>query len=192
MLVTAGLLLGIGVVMRPHFGLRLHRSSTAVDEQRFLAAVHAELRAGASLRWALADAAAAQDSPILAATRRLAAAGAPIQEVADVLRSLPVNGRRLATAIEVVAISGGRSANLFLRLADRAAADADLARQRRTLTTQARMSALVVGGMPILWMAFGGLGRLQLLVESGAAAVAVVGVMLEGVGVLLVWRMAVS
>jgi Flp pilus assembly protein TadB len=115
-----------------------------------------------------------------------------MEELADSLRRLPGNGERIGAAIEVAMLSGGRSADVFLRLADRAATDADVARQRRTLTTQARLSALVVGGMPLLWLVFGGVGRMQSLVAAGATAVVVVGLAMELVGALLVWRLAAA
>lgn len=169
---------------------RFRRRRPRVDEQRYLAAVHGELRAGASLRQALADAALGQDCPPLPATRRLALAGAPIERLAESLRRLPGNGRRIGAAIEVAGLSGGRSADVFLGLANRAAAQADLERQQKILTTQARVSALVVGGLPLLWLAFGGVGRLQALVQAGAGAVALVGFAMETVGALLVWRLA--
>lgn len=191
MFVTLAFVVGLAVVAGRWPVFRL-RQPPGVDEQRFLAAVHSELRAGASLRWAIADAAAGESDGGLAKARRLALAGAPITELATSLRQLPENGRRIAAAIEVAALSGGRSADLFLRLADHAATASDVARQQRTLTTQARMSAMVVGGLPLVWLVFGGVGRIHGLVEQGAGLVAVAGLALEALGSLLVWRLAVS
>ncbi len=168
--------------------LRVRRSQQ-VDEQQYFAAVHAELRAGASIREALAEAASGQ-GPTLAGVRRLARSGASLDEVADELARLPATGAAAGAAVRVAAHSGGRAAAVFLRLADRAAQEADLARQRRVLTTQARLSAGIVGGLPLLWLAFGGVGRLQRLVEAGGAPVALVGVAMETIGVFMVWRMA--
>lgn len=191
MFVTPAVVVGMGLAFyRGREPIWRPRQSMTEDEQRFLSAVHAELRAGASLRWALADAATGHDGQILRASRRLALAGAPYAQIARSLRRLPGNGRGVAAAVEVSAVSGGKAADVFLSLANRAAAQADLERQRQVLTAQARFSALVVGGLPVLWLAFGGLGRLRSLIDRGAGAVALVGLTMELVGGLLVWRLA--
>lgn len=175
------------LLARPEWSPRRWRHTRGrPDDQQLAAAIHAELAAGSSLRNAVA--AAAGHRPDLASVRRLALAGAPIESVAAVLGP----SERLAAAVVVAARSGGRAATVFSRLADRAAADAELARQKRVLTTQARMSAVVVGVMPLLWMLFGGVARLEMLVASGAGAVALVGVVMEGLGIGLIWRLAVT
>jgi Flp pilus assembly protein TadB len=156
------------------------------NEQQLLAAIHAELAAGSSLRHAVAAAGDAWPE-----ARRLALAGAPVDRVAAALASAG-SGPRLGAAIAVAARSGGRAAAVFQRLADRAASDAELARQQRVLTTQARLSAAIVAGMPVLWMVFGGLGQVASLFAAGAGIVAVAGIAMELVGVVLVWRMAAS
>jgi Flp pilus assembly protein TadB len=150
------------------------------------AAIHAELSAGGSLRQAIATAGIGR--PDLATVRRLAMAGAPMAMVADALGP----DRRLGASVEVAARSGGRAAAVFQRLADRAAADADLMRQQRVLTTQARLSAAIVAGIPVVWMMFGGAGRIRSLVAGGAGIVAVIGLAMEIGGVALVWRLASS
>jgi Flp pilus assembly protein TadB len=154
---------------------RRRHSSHRSDEQQLLAAIHAELAAGASLRHAIA---AVGDHTESTDVRRLALAGAPMKTVVAALEA----GPRVAAAIDVAARSGGRAAAVFQRLADRAAADVDLAREQRTLTTQARLSAAIVAGMPILWLLFG----------AGAGIVAVVGLVMEALGVVVVWRLASS
>ena len=70
----------------------------------------------------------------------------------------------------------------------------DVNRQRRVLTAQARLSALIVGGLPLIWLPFGGWSRLHGLVESGSggAMVATVGIVMEIIGMAFVWRMAVA
>ncbi len=156
------------------------------DEQQLSAAIHSELAAGASLRHAIG--AACSLRPELGTARILALAGAPIGSVAAALGA----GERLGAAITVAAASGGSAGAVFQRLADRAAADADLAREQRVLTTQARMSAGIVAGMPVLWMMLGGVGRIASLFTAEAGAVAVAGIAMEVVGVGLVWRMATA
>jgi Flp pilus assembly protein TadB len=95
-------------------------------------------------------------------------------------------------ALRVASLSGGRAGDVFLRLADRAAANAELARQRKVLTAQARASALTVGSLPLFWFLFGGWSQLQTLVANGGASIAAVGVGMETLGALLVWRLAAS
>lgn len=172
--------------------LRRRRRSPAVDEVRFLSTIAADLRSGASVRSAIAAAAAGEGVTSLQTARRLALAGAPLGEVAGVLETLPLNGRRVRAALDVVQIAGGRSAHVFAGLADRAAAEAELVRERRVLTTQVRMSALVVGGLPLLSLLVGGAGRIGTLVASGTggAVLAAVGVAMQLTGSALVWRMA--
>ncbi len=172
--------------------LRRRRGRDRLDAPRFYATVHSEMRAGASLRQALAGAAAAQDVPALATVRGKAMAGAPMAEIAASLNALPGGARQAEMSLRVAARSGGRAAAVFLRLADRAAADADAGRQRRALTAQSRLSALVVGGLPLVWLVFGGVGRLRSLIDSGGAAVAVAGLGMEALGVVLVWRLAAT
>jgi len=171
---------------------RRRRRSVAVDEVRFLGTIAADLRAGASVRSAIAAAAAGESDASLQTAHRLALAGAPLGEVAGALESLTLNGRRVRAALDVVQIAGGRSARVFSGLADRAVAEADLVRERRVLTTQVRMSALVVGGLPVLSLLVGGADRIGALVASGTggAVVAVVGVAMQLTGSALVWRMA--
>jgi Flp pilus assembly protein TadB len=179
------MLVALVLLLRPDRVLqRWPRRVAESDDQQLAAAVHAELAAGSSLRHAIA--AAARLRPGLAAARRMALAGAPIEAVADAFGS----GRRVAAAVVVAGRSGGRAGAVFQRLADRAAADAELARQRRVLTVQARMSAAIVGGMPVLWMLLGGAAQIRTLVASGAGVVAAAGVAMEGLGVGLIWRLA--
>lgn len=185
MLVT--IVLALLILALPNRELRAWRQrSPEFDEQQLFASIHAELAAGASLRHAIAV--VGDGRPDLARARRLAMAGAPIGAVAAALDA----GPRLAAAIDVAARSGGRAGAVFLRLADRAAADAELVRQQRVLTTQARLSALIVAGMPVLWMLFGGFRRIASLFAGGAGMLAIVGIAMELLGVGLVWRLARS
>ncbi len=172
--------------------VRVRRRGPAIDEVQFLNSIHAELRAGASLRWALATAAAGERDPAVHAVRRLALSGAPFPEIAPRLGRLPVNGRRLAASLQVAATAGGRSADVFARLTQRAVEEANLVREKRALSAQARMSAAVVGGLPVLWMLFGGADRVHTLAGAGGlgTTVAVVGVGMELIGGLFVWRLA--
>lgn len=170
-------------------GLVERNRSAPFDEVQFLTSVAADLRSGASVRTAIAG--TAHHSSV-AKAQRLAVAGAPLDEVAVAIEDLPINGQRAAAALQVVARAGGRSAAVFDGLADRAMEAAERARERRALTTQARLSAGVVGGLPVVSLLLGGADRIGLLIGSGNAgiAVAAIAVTMQGVGIGIVWRMA--
>ena len=133
------------------------------DEAELLRAISAELSSGSSLRTALNDASARVPAIDTTAAVRLSRAGAPFDAVAAELETaLPTNGRLAAAALRLSSRSGARVASVFDTLASRAAGAADLARETRAATAQARMSAGVVGLVPI--------GFTFLLVISGSAA----------------------
>lgn len=156
------------------------------DEVALLNGLAAELRAGASLRMALV--AGAERAPRLDLTSavRAAAAGRPMSDVAALLAdALPGNGRFVAAALRLTAASGGSAAAVFEQLALRAAEAGELSRERRALTAQARLSALVVGGAPIaVQLLLLVTGRAHALLAFGPVghAIAVVGIGLELAG----------
>ena len=160
------------------------------DEVALLNGLAAELRAGASLRMALV--AGAERAPDLELGRavRAAAAGLPMSEVAaGVEESLPGNGRLVAGALRLAASSGGRSAVVFEELALRAAEAGELSRERRARTAQARLSAMVVAGAPVVMVAVLLMtGKGQVLLEAGAVGhvIAAVGIGLIVAGLAVV------
>ncbi len=169
---------------------RAARTVAPAAEAAFLAAVAAELRGGSSLRWALVNAVADAPGLDLGAVLRRARAGLPVEALAaEIATGLPTNGPVAAAAIDLTARTGARAAATFEALADRAGFTAELARERRALTAQARLSAVVVGGAPVL-LAVGLLasGRGATLLAHGTAGVAVG---LVGIGLLLTGLVAV-
>lgn len=162
----------------------LRRRATSVtpdDEATLFRAMAAELRSGASLRSALAEAAHRVPQIELDRPVRFAAAGMQMTEIAKAVElQLPENGRLAAAAFRLSDWSGARVADTFDGLAERAAATAELARERRAATAQARLSALIVGVAPLAFtvllvatgrsvglVAHGGLGWLVLGVGLG-------------------------
>lgn len=162
----------------------LRRRATSVtpdDEATLFRAMAAELRSGASLRSALAEAAHRVPQIELDRPVRFAAAGMQMTEIAESIElQLPENGRLAAAAFRLSDWSGARVADTFDGLAERAAATAELARERRAATAQARLSALIVGVAPLAFtvllvatgrsaglVAHGGLGWLVLGVGLG-------------------------
>lgn len=166
------------------------------DEATLFRAMAAELRSGASLRGALAEAAHRVPQIELDRPVRLAAAGMSMTDVAgSVEPQLPVNGRLAAAAFRLSDWSGARVADTFEGLAEKAAASADLARERKAATAQARLSALIVGVAPLVFtLLLVVTGRGSGLVAHGGIGWLVlgVGITLEVVGLVvvavIVWR----
>jgi len=160
------------------------------DEAAFLHGLASELAGGAAPRAALT--AAAGRAPRLALGRavRLADAGMPAERVAPVLEAaLPANGRLVAGAWLLCSRSGGPATSIFNALALRSAEEGALRRERRALTAQARASAWVVAGLPMLLLAAMALtGRLD-VADPTLAGVIVTGVTLQAAGVAVVVMM---
>jgi tight adherence protein B len=176
--------------------VRRRRRDDAEAEAAFLRAVGSELRGGATLRLALAGATAGSALGLTTAGR-LARAGMPMDRVGDELRRLlPVNGSATAAAVELSGWSGARVASVFEALAERAADTAELRREQRAATTQARLSAWIVGLAPIVFtgIVLAGGGARSLGRAGGAGyAVMAIGVALEVLGlaaVVLILRRA--
>jgi len=188
-----GLALGlmIGLVL---FGR--YQAKSEEYEGAFLQAVAAELRAGAGLRLALADASERVPARSLSSVARLARAGRPLDEIADTLAAgLERHGPLTAAAIRIAGTTGGRVADTFDELALLAAEDMQMEGERRAATAQARISAWIVGGLPVAYLAYAAAGgRLSVLWNAGTIGVVVLGVggllLLSGVGgiVLMVRR----
>jgi Flp pilus assembly protein TadB len=186
----------IGLVAWAAYGLFRRGGDDGEAEATFLRAVGSELRGGATLRLALADAAAGSTLG-LTTVGRLVRAGMPMGRVGDELRRLlPVNGAPAAAAVELSGWSGARVASVFEALAERAADTAELRREQRTATTQARLSAWIVGLAPLIFtgvvLAGGGASSLGRAGGAGYAVMAV-GVALEVLGlaaVVLILRRA--
>lgn len=167
-------------------------SAAPPDEAEFCSAIAAELRAGAALREALATAADQHDIPTMGAVARAARAGAPPKTVGRYLHeALPVNGRHASLAFRLAADTGAGSADVFNRLAARAAWSRELDRERDGLTAQARLSAYVVGGAPLVVAALlFATGHISLGGSTGGSLgvlVAALGLGLVGAGMGVVW-----
>jgi hypothetical protein len=175
------------VVALPAVALAVMRSRKASDRTSqpelvatFLRSVAAELRAGRSLRVALVDSARLDPRLGLARIVRVAAAGRPMEQVADEMATCPgMTG--IATALRVAAMTGGSAVDATDEVA--------LARERRELTVQARLSIAVVAGFPIAVLGYQVTsGQAMELVREGSAGVAllIIGVGLLGLGLAAV------
>jgi Flp pilus assembly protein TadB len=134
------------------------------------------MRAGSSLRLALADAATRVQLDLDPAAR-LAIAGMSMDRVANALsKQLAHNAVAVGAAFELSDWSGARTAAVFEGLADRATEAAQLEREKAAATAQARFSAWVVGLAPLVFTALllagGGFGSLR---RAGGAGFFVIG-----------------
>ena len=151
-------------------------------EARFLAGLASELRAGAPLRGALESAADRAHELDLGRLVRLSNAGIAVSELAEHLATgLTQNGRAASAALRVAGETGGETAAMFESLAQVAAEDRTLHRELRAATAQAKVSSIIVGGMPVLFLLWQSVtGRLTALAASGVG----VGILLVGLGLL--------
>jgi tight adherence protein B len=171
-------LAGLGVIT---VGDRISRKPAGGDAA-YLQAVAAELRSGAGVRAAIADAADRMPSVMLERVARSARAGRPLDELAEGLQSaLGRHGGLAGAALRVAGMTGGRAAETFDQLALLALEDAELAGERRAATAQARVSAWIVGGLPTAYLVYAaGSGRLSALWKAGT-----IGPVILGLGALL-------
>lgn len=180
----------VGAAVWGAFHLRHRRGPTPEDESAFLRGLAAELSAGASLRGGVI--AAASRSPALDLDRavRLCAAGRPAEEIGRALgEALEVNRVASAAAFRLAARTGGAITPVVESLAMRAEADGRLARERAALTAQVRLSAWLVGGVPVGLIGLGfatGIGPGAGDLGSGGATLVAVGVSLIAAGALVV------
>ncbi len=162
-------------------------------EATLLQGIAAELRSGSSLRHALSAASVREPDLPLAHAVRLAHAGLPLDQVAAALgRGLPKLGRLAASATRVAAATGGRMADAFEGLAALAYEEAALVRERRTAAAPARISAWIVGGIPVVYLLFAAAtGRLDPLRSAGTPGVImlVVGLAFLIAGAAVTWGM---
>ena len=186
------LLAGVGIAVWAAWRRRKQsRRQSLDDEAAFLAGMAAELAAGAPPRAALVAAASRAPRLDLRPVARLAAAGMPADRVAPSLgHALPRNGRLAAAAWHLAATAGGPAAAMFDILAVRAADESAMRRERRALTVQARASAAVVAGLPILLLVgMAATGRLTPASDPALGFVVALGVGLQAAGVAVVWTM---
>jgi Flp pilus assembly protein TadB len=184
---------GVAVLALVGLKRRSDRRRDPSDEAAFLRSVSAEVRSGASLRHGLLSAVAAEPKLPLAEVGRLAAAGAPFRRIAPVLEeAMPYNGRLVAAVLRMSDRIGGGASALFSHLASITDEDAAIAAERRVATAQARLSAAVVVGAPLIF-------TILLLVSGGrdlfsgpGLAIAALGLALQliGLGVVaaMLWR----
>lgn len=164
-----------------------------------LEAVARSLRSGASLRQAIEEAGAATPGVLgreLAAVARQAAHGASLTAALEALaQRRPTPGVRLAVAALCLGVeTGGAQARAVDGVATTLRDRLGVAAEVRALSSQARMSALVIGLAPLAFAGFAvttdpRTGQFLFHTPAGIALV-VVGVTLDGLGWLWMQRLA--
>jgi len=176
-------------------GVTLKRTGSGPEdaEAAYLQAVAGELRAGSSLRHAVSSASVRATGLRLDRVARLAAAGQPLEGVADALEgAMPGLGALAASAVRTAGVTGGRAADVFDALALLATEELGLVRERRAATAQARFSAWIVGGIPVVYLLYAGLsGKLAGLPSAGPVGKVILaaGSLLLAGGIGLMWGM---
>lgn len=134
---------------------RRRRVDEIVGSRRFFERVSAELAAGASLRSAIIEGTATLPVAVGAPLVRRLEAGMELTRVGDALAgALPMAGPSLSAAIGAAATGGGSAVEVFTELGLEVAEEVELARERSVLTTQARVTAVVVGGAPFAFLGY--------------------------------------
>lgn len=125
------------------------------EEAHVLLGVAGELRAGQGVRAAIAEAGRRTSRLDFRAVRRLVASGAPLERISAALaQAMPVHGALAAAALRVADRTGGRVAEVFDSTAALALEEDELHQERRAATAQARASAVIVVGIPVLVVAY--------------------------------------
>ena len=180
-----------GVLVWMALNVRRQGQKAEESEAAYLSAIAGDLRAGSSLRFALSAAARQGDGLHLGRAARLAEAGQPLGGVADELEvALPRLGGLAASAVRTAGITGGKVADVFDGLALLATDELDLIRERRAATAQARFSAWIVAGIPLVYLVVAGVtGRLAVLSASGPIGLVLLslGLLLLVAGIAAVW-----
>ena len=145
----------------------LARGARQDAEVAVLTAVASELRAGRSLRDAIGSVAQVRGGAFRGVARR-ASLGVPLAHVATELEAqLPHQGRLAGVAVRLSSNVGVRAADVFESLAVLAADEGEVRREGRTGSAAARLSAWIIGGVPVglvAWqIASGGMLRTLLL-----------------------------
>ncbi len=140
----------MGVILVDARRMRRQRAGCS-EEAQVLLGVAGELRAGQGVRAAIAAAGRRSSRLDFHAVRRLVTSGASLDRISQaVAAAMPVHGALAAAALRVADRTGGRVAEVFDSAAALAVEEDELRQERRAATAQARTSAVVVVGIPVL------------------------------------------
>lgn len=190
LLIISGLGL-LAISLRPRGTMRRPPAVAGVeDEIAFASSVAGATRSGSSLRRALGDGLAALPARAAAGVARHLQAGAPMDRLlADIAAALPTSGASVAATLALAADDGGAVAPLFDRIAETSRRRLQLDRKRRAALAQSRLSAYIVGGLPVVASALMLVtGRFGAVFRFGGIATAalVAGVCLQLLGLAVI------
>ncbi|MXX00618.1 MAG: hypothetical protein F4Z79_03215 [Acidimicrobiia bacterium] len=127
------------------------QTSGCSEEAQVLLGVAGELRAGLGVRSAMAAAGRRSSRLDFRPVRRLVASGTPLDRISEAVKeAMPVHGSLASAALRVADRTGGRVAEVFDSAAALALEEDELRQERRAATAQAKTSAVVVVGIPVL------------------------------------------
>ncbi len=151
LLIISGLGL-LAISLRPRRTLPRPPAVAGVeDEIAFASSVAGATRSGSSLRRALGDGLAVLPAANVAGISRRLQSGAPMDRLLpDIAAALPTSGRSVAATLALAADDGGAVAPLFDRIAETGRRRLELDRKRRAALAQSRLSASIVGGLPVV------------------------------------------
>lgn len=159
------------------------------QEALLLRQLSGRIASGSTIRSTIAD---ASIDAIPESARRLAALGEPMADVASAIAPvLPLNGAAFSAICSFSEHTGAAISNALSVLADRADEAAELARQKAIALAQVKLSAVVVGLVPIAVSI--GLLALRGVPEPGGAAIVIpmlLGLLLQITGTAVVFRVA--
>ncbi len=170
--------------------LRLRRPKKARrDEGTLLRHLAGRVSAGATIRTAIAE---SDSEAVPAQARRHALLGLPMSRVGDELgEALPTNGAAFRGICTFSEHTGAAIVAALNVLADQADDATELARQRRVALAQIKLSAVVVGVVPIV--ASIGLVAVRGIPDPGGALIVLpmaVGITLQLIGTAVVFNVA--
>ncbi len=168
---------------------RLERAGTKQSEGPLLRQLAGRITAGATVRSAIAD---PSTIAVPAYARRLAALGMPMADVGLAMGdALAANGRSFRAICSFSEHTGAAVSAALTILAERSDAAMEIARHRRVSLAQAKLSAIVVGVVPIVASVV--LITLKGVPDPGGAVIVVpmaIGFTLQVLGTLIVFNVA--
>jgi len=160
-------------------------------EVMILVRMAADVRAGETIRSALANVAA--DVPALQAAARLATSGRPMDHVmAMAAGAFGAYGTLVSSAVRLASMAGAPLAPVVEELAAQLMRIDDIARERRAAMAPAILQAALVGGAPLVlataWLVSGGLTD-RIARSTPHAVVVIGGLGLVATGAVVVLRL---
>lgn len=182
----------LGVVVAAGVSVLLHlrsRKNTNEDESGLLRHLAGRVSSGATIRTAIAESA---PGAVPEQARRRALLGRPMTEVGgELCETLPTSGAAFQGICTFSEHTGAAIVAALSVLADQAEDATELARQRRVALAQTKLSAVVVGVVPIV--ASVGLVGLRGIPDPGGALIVIpmaIGIALQIIGTAVVFNVA--